>query len=176
MNKRGFFSLVNLLWAPVALIIAGLILMVNPDSASALVSKILGWILILCGAGFAIAALMGYRDRWISRGITALLCIAAGTWLLRNPLALAESIGRFAGFLLLIRGIRDIIGSGERPFAFITTIIGAVLILLPMTTSRILLSICGVAVLAVGIILLAVRLWSRNRLDEPDDPNIIDAL
>ena len=53
---------------------------------------------------------------------------------------------------------------------------GVVLILLPMTTSRLMFSLCGLVVLIIGIVMLLDRLRDRKRLNEPEDPNIIDAL
>ena len=42
MRKDKIFAYVRLLWAPVALIVLGAVLLFNPDSASALISKVLG--------------------------------------------------------------------------------------------------------------------------------------
>ena len=54
--------------------------------------------------------------------------------------------------------------------------IGAILILLPMTTSRVVFSICGLVVLLIGIVMLVDRIRKRRLLEPKDDPNIIDAL
>ena len=57
MNKDKLFSYVRLLWAPVALIVLGAVLLFNPDSASALISKVLGGLLTLIGIAFGISAI-----------------------------------------------------------------------------------------------------------------------
>ena len=51
-----------------------------------------------------------------------------------------------------------------------------VLAVLPMTTSRLVFSGCGVVVLLIGGAMLLDRLKHRRYLDEGSDPNIIDAL
>ena len=45
---------------------------------------------------------------------------------------------------------------------------------MPMTASRLLFGLCGLAVTVVGIFMLLDRL--RRKLPAGDDPNIIDAL
>ncbi len=54
--------------------------------------------------------------------------------------------------------------------------VGLILLLLPMTTSRLVFSLCGLVVLGLGIVMLLERLRLRRLLDEGDDPDIIDAL
>ena len=49
------------------------------------------------------------------------------------------------------------------------------LIALPMTTSRVVISLCGLLVLIVGVAILVDRLRNR-RPKEPSESDIIDAL
>ena len=53
---------------------------------------------------------------------------------------------------------------------------GVVLLLLPMTASRLVFTLGGVAVTAIGIFMFADRIRGHRWLDAGDDPNIIDAL
>ena len=177
MSKEKLFSYIRLLWAPAALMILGVILLFNPDSASALISKLLGSVLVLIGIGFGISAITTDRGR-VSKGITAVILAVAGGWLTRNPLALAAWFGRIVGVVLLINGIQDIssMRSMGKRFALpgLVALVGLVLILLPMTTTRLVFSVCGVIVLILGGIMLLDRLRSK-RLDGGDS-NIVDAL
>lgn len=177
MKKDKLFSLIGLLWAPVALIILGAVLIFNPDSASALISRVLGWILIAFAIGFGIAALSADSGK-VGKGITAVILAVAGGWLSNNPLALAAWIGRIVGILLVVDGMQDILrlkSEGQRfLLPLIVTVVGAVLILLPLTTTRLVFSLCGVVVLIIGIVMLLDRLKGRKRLN--GDSNIIDAL
>lgn len=178
MKKNDILSLVSLLASPVALILLGSILLFCPDSVSVFAAKLLGWILLAVGVGFAVAAFtkpMGTAGNVLA----AIVCLVLGSWLLKNPLLLAKSIGRFVGILLAIRGIRDFLQSGYRQgklLALVTAVLGVVLIALPMTTSRVVFSACGLVVLVVGIAMLVDRLRRRRLPGGDNDPNIIDAL
>ena len=178
MNKEKLFNLIGRLWAPVALMVLGLVLLFNPDSASVLISKLLGWVLIAFGIGFGISAIASESGR-AGKAITAVALAAVGGWLTNNPLVLAAWIGRIVGILLVIDGIQDISQArklGERfLLPLIATVVGAVLILLPMTTTRLVFSLCGLVVLFIGVGMLVDRLKQRKRLSGGDS-NIIDAL
>lgn len=179
MKKCDILSLVYRLASPVALILLGFILFLNPDSASAMIARILGWAIFLVGIGFGIAAVVS-REGTVGKILGTLVCIGLGGWLLRNPLVLAAGIGRLLGILLVIRGGRDVMTSRSRGhgkiLAIITTVVGVILTVLPMTTSRLVFSLCGVVVLIIGIAMLLDRLKDRRYLGDGDDPNIIDAL
>jgi len=178
MKKNDILSLLRLLASPLALIALGLILLFNPDSASALIATVLGWCVFAAGIGFVISAVAG-RDHLSSKVLGAIFCFAVGSWLLRNPLGLAAGIGRFIGILLLIRGGCDFFQSNlghARMLALVTAVLGIVLLVLPMTTSRLVFSLCGLVVLITGIVMLIDRLRYRGLPPADDDPNIIDAL
>ena len=178
MNKEKLFSLVRELFAPVALILLGAMLLFNPDSASAFVSKLLGWGLIACAVGFGIAAVASPKGR-TGKTIAAVALAVVGGWLTNNPLALAAWVGRFVGILLVVDGIQDIVHMRAQNQRFllplVATLVGAVLILLPMTTTRLVFSLCGAVVLIIGIVMLLDRLKGRKQLHSGDS-DIIDAL
>lgn len=179
MKQNTPFGRFQVFLAPVMLILLGLVLTVSPDSASALIARILGWLLGLIAICFGLAALASPQGR-TGKVIAAIALAIAGGTLARNPLILAAWFGRFIGILLLVNALSDFFTVrclGLRPgFSLISAVIGAVLILLPMTASRLLFSLFGVAVALVGIVMLIARLKGSRYLDEPDDPNIIDAL
>ena len=178
MKKHDIGAWISLLASPVALIVLGLVLLFRPDSASALVAAVLGWCLTAAGICLAVAA-FATREGTAPKVLGALACLAVGVWLLKNPLLLAAGIGRLVGILLLIRGIQDLLSSNYgrgKVLSLITALLGLVLILLPMTTSRVVFSLCGLVVLVVGITMLIDRLRLRRLMGGDDDPNIIDAL
>ena len=141
-------------------------------------AQILGWVLVIAGVVFAVSAVAGHFDT-VGKVLSAVCCFAVGAWLLRNPLMLAAGLGRLAGILLVVRGIQDILNAGRYHYgilpAVITTVLGAVLIALPMATSRVVISLCGLLVLIVGVAILVDRLKNR-RPKEPSESDIIDAL
>lgn len=177
MSKDKLFGYIRLLWAPVALMVLGVILLFNPDSASVLISKLLGGLLIAVGIGFGISAIAETHGK-VRKGMVAVILAVIGGWLTRNPLFLAAWFGRIVGVLLLINSIQDIaqLRSQGKRFALpgLVTLVGAVLILLPMTTTRLVFSFCGIVILVLGVLMLLDRLRTK-RLDG-NDSNIIDAL
>lgn len=179
MKKRDILSLLYQLASPVLLILLGLVLLFNPDSASAMISRLLGWVLTLVGIGIGIFAILDRRNA-VTRGILSVGCVCIGGWLLANPLLLAAGIGRILGILIAVRGIRDLFLSKNRGhgqlLAIITAVVGIVLIVLPMTTSRLVFRVCGVVILLIGGAMLLDRLKDRRYLEDGGDPDIIDAL
>ena len=179
MKKQEFFSTLRFLLAPILVIALGLLLLIHPDSASVLLSRLLGGLLTLLGIGFGIAAL--FRDRGRIGGlITAAALLIFGGVLSANPLLLAAFAGRVAGLLLVIDGLGDMVQAHRRGVRFLlpllVTILGGILVLLPMTASRLVFSLCGLAVTVIGVFMLLDRLRLRRLNGGDEDPNIIDAL
>ena len=179
MKKQDLFSLVQLLLVPVLLILLGLILVVNPDTASALISKLLGYTL---GLGAIITGMTAVfvRSGRISRGIAAVTLAVLGGWLVMHPLWLTAWISRFLGIIIVINVLPDLWYAIQQKrnclFHILTAAVGVTLILLPMSVSRLVFTLCGVAVLAIGGIMFFDRIRGRRWLKAGDDPNIIDAL
>ena len=175
MKKKNLKTLAKLLLTPLLMILLGVVLMVRPDSASALVGKIAGWILIFLGGGMILDTMLSRIDM-PGKVLFAAAALAAGVWLVRNPLRLAAAIGRIAGLLILVRGVQDMINAsrwkcGYR-YAILSTVVGAVLILLPMTTSRIVVVLLGILVTVLGVLMARDRLKIGKLL--PDGEQIID--
>ncbi len=178
MQKDDIVSLIQLLLAPVVVILLGLLLVISPDIASVFLAKLLSWILVALGIGFGIAALLSQRKA--GKLILALALLASGTALGRNPLMLAAFAGRVVGLLLVMDGIGDIVtarGRGVRAVMPVcVSVIGAVLVLMPMTASRLVFSLCGLAALVIGIVMLLDRLRGPRLPGGRDKPDIIDAV
>lgn len=176
MKKNDILSWTRLLLAPVLVILLGLLLLVNPDSASALISRLLGWLLAILAVGFGIAALVSDRGR-TGKVIAAIALAVGGGVLTRNPLLLASFAGRVVGILLMIDGVQDILNARRRGVRFllpmIVTVMGAVLVLMPMTASRLVFSLCGLVVMIIGIMMLLDRLRKPRLSGGKSD--IIDA-
>ena len=56
MKNNRFLDLVYQLASPVAVTLLGLLLIVNPDSASVLIARVVGWVLTVIGIGFGVEA------------------------------------------------------------------------------------------------------------------------
>ena len=177
MKKKEFLSLAYELASPAALVLLGLILLFRPDTASVLISRLMGWGFFAVGLGFGIAAIAS-RGGDVGKIIGAVCCMAAGSFLIKNPLWLARGVGRVLGVFLMIRGGRDFFQSnfrGGKALSLVCAGLGVVLVVLPMTVSRWVFSLCGLVMAIVGAVMLLERLKERKYLDG-GDPNIIDAL
>lgn len=176
MKKTDVQTLIRLLLTPVLMVILGIMLVLRPDSASALVGKILAWVLLILGIGLVVESLI-VKELNTSRVLFAAVAAALGLWLLRNPLSLAAALGRIAGLLILVRAVQDIINATRwkcgMKYALLSAIIGGLLILLPMTTSRAVWVIVGILVIMVGVLMAIDRLKPGKLLG--DGGNIIDA-
>ena len=175
MKKKNLTLVIKLLLTPALMILLGIVLMVRPDSASALVGKLAGWGLI-AASGVLILEMAATKLLGTGKVIFAAVTLAAGVWLLRNPLAIAAAIGRIAGLLILIRAVQDMINASRwkcgMRYAIVSTLVGAVLILLPMTTSRIVMVVLGLLVTILGVLTAVDRLKIGKLL--PDGDDIID--
>lgn len=178
MKKQDILSLIQLLLVPVLLILLGLILVVNPDSASALISRLLGYALVLGAICTGLTAVFVKSGR-ISRGIAAVTLAIVGGWLMAHPLWLAAWISRFLGIIIAINVLPDLWYAIRQKrnclFHVLAAAVGVGLILLPMTASRLVFTLCGVVVLAIGGIMFFDRIRGRRWLHEAKNPNIIDA-
>lgn len=179
MHKQDFLYYLKRFLPPAILILLGLILTFSPDSATTLLIQIIGWVLIAAAVGLGLSA-VGIPGGLVSKVIGAVIFGVAGIWMVTRPLSLAAWFGRLIGILLLIQGIQDIIYTRSRMgsifLPLLTAVVGTVLVVLPMTTSRLVFTGIGIVVLIIGVVMLVDRLRHRECLDEPDDPNIIDAL
>lgn len=179
MKKQDILSLLQLLLVPVLLILLGLILVVNPDTASVLMSRLLGYSLILGAVIAGVAAVFSQAGK-VGRGITAVILVIVGGWLVANPLWLAAWISRFLGVVIVINVLPDLYYAFKQKrnilFHAAAAAVGVILILLPMTASRLVFTLCGMAVLVIGGVMFFDRIRGRRWLKAGDDPNIIDAL
>lgn len=172
MNKSKLMKFAKRYGTGVALCCLGAALMISPDSASALVGTVLGWVLLLLGA-WVISASARERSFTFPRAVTVVACLWGAITLMRNPLEVASAVGRVAGILLLVKGCQDLMSSklsGGRALSVFTVVLGFVLLALPLTTSRLLFTGVGVLLIVCGVAkIIAAR-------KDSDDDSIIDAL
>ena len=177
MKKDKLMDILNLLGVPVLTAVLGLILLLSPDTATVLVTKIIGWILVVCGAGKAIS--MATRHTGTVGGwIWAAIGVVLGVGILSNPLILAESLGRLIGILLVIRALsdrRNSVTQSSKTISMVTLIVGAVLFLMPMTLTRTILRLCGLVIVIIGIVNILEALRTTKRLESGEKKRIIDA-
>ena len=171
MKNNKWLSLL----APVALMALGLVLFFVPDTGSILLSKILGWGLTLVGI---LAIFWTVFAREWRKLVIGIVLVGIGSVLLAKPLALAAFVGRILGVVLAFRGIVEWTQSVNRQGKLLcvaVTLVGVILILMPMSASRLVFSVCGLVLVVCGGIMLAQRLRTLRYLPKNRD-DIIDAL
>lgn len=185
MKKETILHWARLLAMPILIILLGLVLLFSPDTASALVGKLLAWVCILAGAALGAGVFLNRSGGQNNRLVWAVISLAAGVWMLLNPLTIAKFLGRVLGLTLMIRGAqaitenlryngRKLVLSPALILAGVTVAAGALLVILPMATSRLVFNLVGLVMIGVGIAEGYDRLRGRKQLDEGQDPNIID--
>ena len=186
MKKENIKELVKLYAWPAALTILGFVLLFSPDTAAALIAKIIGWVCIGIGVVVAIAAITGASYDRVRLAVLAVLCLGVGIFITAFPLVLAETLGRFFGLFLILLGIGNIKKAIQKksidlPYrvslavAVLTLGAGVVLVRLPMTLSRIILNICGLVLVVIGIANIVGRYQEQKLLEAGEDRRIIDA-
>lgn len=178
MKKELIKHWVDLLLIPALVVIFGLVLLAMPDSASILISRILGWILILLGAGTMIS-LAGRSPAPVGRWIIAACGVILGIYILKNPLLLAQAAGRCTGLLLILLGVREIRQSPRKSMVSLclsvaVALVGLLLVLLPLTLTRTIFRLCGLVAVVIGVAVILKKLEEQKRLERGKD-SIIDA-
>ena len=173
MNKKiGYY--VNLLGVPVLTAVTGLILLVNPAGATVLLTRAMGWVLVIGGALRLIRLAATEGLRW---GMDAFLTGAAlglGVILLAKPMLLGAFIGRFIGLLLVIEGIRNL-RDGVDLRDILSIAAGVVLWFMPQTLTNAVMSVVGLVLLVLGVVNILGRLRRDKYLKQGSAPQIIDA-
>lgn len=183
MKKQG--GMIRSVIRAVCLVAAGLILLINPDFGSAAISTILGWILITAGGVGLVICICSRQICGAPELAASAITLGVGIYLLFHPLALASLVGILAGIFLIIGGVIRMVNSRRLRnqgdawlpgfvLAVVMAIIGVVLVLSPLTTSRVFLNLCGVVLILAGVVILIFNNRSGGSRGN-GNPNIIDA-
>lgn len=178
-------QLISLLAIPAVMVFLGLVLLLIPALAPALAGALIGFFCILAGLGLGAGIFFGSPAGRISRGLWALVLLLVGLRLLLDPLSIARFLGRILGILLILQGARSVaektrclIKPGDIPWSLIlgivTIVSGAVLVFLPLISTRIFFRIVGILLVCLGVAKGADNLLSRKGEDRGSDPRIID--
>ena len=158
------------------ILLCGLVLAFNPEGATALVTKLLGWALVIIFALKLIDLTVGDRLHWGRDAFYAGACMCIGVILLAKPMIVAYLIGRTIGIILVIWGLTAVKEGRSKLIAIITVAAGLVLVCIPATLTNTLVTICGIIMVAIALVNILSRFRERRRIHGSDNPNIIDAV
>lgn len=162
---------------PALTIILGIVLIFKPETLTSTIAWCIGFVIALTGAGKLIQ-FFSRQGKNIWHLLGAIVLLILGFSILKNPVSLEKRVSQVIGILLLLQAVRsylDPIAAHEKASSIAMGIMGAVLLLVPLSVPRLVVSVCGVVVLALGIgMVLDVRSGS-NHPNDPDNPDVIDA-
>lgn len=181
MKKINWMNFLSLAALPLLQLLLGAVLLFNPDGALAMIFCLIGWLMVAVAAVLLLS--MGFDRAWrAGKTVSAVLCGIGGVVLVQNPLILAAGTGKILGLLLIIRSLAGMVQGGRssgRPARHAMgevpeLILGAFLLLSPMTPTRLIFGIIG-AVLAVGAVVKLIALKRDPAVSQLENPRIIDA-
>ena len=157
------------------ILLCGLVLTFNPEGATVLVTKLVGWALVVICAAKLIKLAVGDRLHWGREAFYGGCCIAVGVILLAKPLIIANLIGRTIGIILMVWGLTAMKDGHSKLTAIITVAAGLALVCIPASLTNALLTLCGIIMVAIALMNILSRFKERKRIEGREDPNIIDA-
>ena len=157
------------------ILLCGLVLTFNPEGATVLVTKFVGWALVIICAAKLIKLAVGDRLHWGRDAFYSGACIAVGLILLAKPMLIANLIGRTIGIILMVWGLSAIKDGRSKLTAAITAAAGLALVCIPASLTNALLTICGLIMVGIALMNILSRIKERKRIAGREDPNIIDA-
>lgn len=170
-------TLWNLCGGYLLLILCGAVLVLLPNSAVALVTKILAWFLVAAGI-YNVVKNLTTGESSAKDWIFTVLYLAVGGYMLANPLSISDLVGRILGTLLMIQGLNDLRKSTYDSAKFLGGLsfaAGLLLVMIPRTLVNTLLTLVGLVLIVIGVINCVGKLRRGGRLEAGGDPNIIDA-
>ena len=161
-----------------------MLLVFFPDSGSATVATVLGWVLAAAGIVLIIVCGAGAEFFGVAAGVVATAC---GIYVIRHPLALATVMGYCLGVYLAVQGVSTLYDAlrlhkarhecGREILLGIIMLSGGILLLcFPLTSSRVVMMVLGVALAVIGVLQLVLRIRERQFPElHTGRPDIIDA-
>lgn len=167
MKNSEIKNAAKALLTPVALMGLGLAMAIDPDAATEFIGNLLGWGLVAVGV-YLVYRIVKYPENRLYKILAALLVWAVAGRMLNHPLEIAAGLSRLAGILLVIKGFQE--RNGRRQNAAWAQIgIGAALILLPLTASRMVMMAGGALAFVVGAVMAGDRLRTKKLLNSWED-------
>lgn len=187
MKKEGRKELLGSSLGSILLVLAGLVLLLHPDFGSAAVAAVIGWVLVIVGGLGILVSIVSWPVFGLPEIAACVLGLGLGIYILRNPLALATILGLGLGAWLVIQGgsaLWEALRLKKAGFGCVPNLVlavlmlglGLVLIFSPLATSRLIMSLCGLAMLVCGVVNLILRAKAAKLLRQTQsNQRIVDA-
>ena len=168
----------------IALILCGALLLLAPDFGTALLGRLLGWLLVTLGAAELLSEILA--ERQLLRAGSGIAALILGILLLKNPMLPAKLLGLVSGLMLIGQGLNVLsdaqrlrsCGGNALPSLILgggMSLLGAGLMFSPLATSRLLMTVVGILMILFGTARLIARRNVTRYLKQQESPKIIDA-
>lgn len=197
MRERIGRILSSVRLSSVILILIGAVLLLRPDAGARALTLVVGWILVIAGGVGLGSALLARMTLGYGAMGSSLMMLLLGILIVSRPMMLASLFGVVIGAYLIFSGLGSLGDAGRLRangqswvlgmiWGGASVVVGVYLILSPMTSSRFVMMIAGLAMIACGVgsIVTHVRLTKfleeQERAFRPrndfgiDDDDIID--
>lgn len=174
MNLHELYNRAHPWLKPGLVVLLGLILIFRPDSLTSAIGVAIGLAVAALGCGLLISFFFGHTKDGL-RLAGAIILMVLGFAVIKNPLSLTSQLGRFAGILLVLQSVRELSGEltlRSKGMSIVSGVVGLVLMLIPVTSSRLVISGCGIVVALMGVGMILEQRKVSRRVDKDE---IIDA-
>ena len=178
-----FFRLkTNFLIDAIALIVVGLVLIFLPGTTLGLLTKAIGYIILVAGISSVLGGLLKKEQNIVTRNSSmgaGLIIAVVGLWILLNPAFFESIIPVIAGVIVLFSGLMNLgeaLSLGTSHYrkwwvalilAVLTIILGAFLLFHPITAMSYVVQLIGAALVYNGV----SNLWIVSRIHKVDKMN-----
>lgn len=170
-----------LLLRGILLIVFGLFAIVWPEMTLGLIVLFFAIYLLIDGVLNMIGGIRGAGkiSMWFLVVILSVLQIVVGVYMLKNPAVSVKIVVALIGIVLLVKGLFELIGAFDKSYSstmkvlmmilgVVTMIIGAVLILNPVTTGLVFVWLLGAYALIAGPISIGLALDVKSVIEEEE--------
>lgn len=181
MSDRIRSILGSIRLSSVILILIGAVLLIRPDFGSKAVTLTLGWILVIAG-GIGVATSL-YSRMAFGYGTmgSSLMMLLLGILILSSPMMLASLFGVVLGAYLVFSGLGSFADAGRlrrngqgwilgMVWGAISVAVGVYLIVSPMTSSRFVMAVAGIIMIACGIGSIVTHAKLARFMEQQRDP------
>lgn len=153
---KGSLSLIGIFF-----IVLGVLILANPGATTAFIASLVGWAILVAGAGTVVYNLFLNENRNSKVGLVVVgaLMVALGFVIIRRPSLFVSYLFVFLGLTVALNGVGDLMrasGGGSRNnvglgIGVLSLIAGVAIVAAPFVAASMVTSIVGIALVVNGI-------------------------